>query len=490
MRRRPGRGSPATFTARRDVLDTWFSSALVAVLDARLAGGDAGARSAIYPTAVLVTGFDIIFFWVARMMMMGLHFMHEIPFRDVYIHALVRDEKGAKMSKSKGNVIDPLELIDRYGADALRFTLAAMAAQGRDIKLSTARVEGYRNFATKLWNASRFAEMNGCGRVAGFDPAAVRGNRSTAGFSARPPRRSTRPRGAIEAFRFNDAANAAYRFVWNIFCDWHLELAKPVLQGGAEAAGAAPKRRRRSPTCSTRSYALLHPFMPFLTEELWAIKGEEGPKRAGPLALGPVAARRFRGRRGRRGGDRLAVDLDRRNPLGALRDGRAARRATAADAGRRRARRSSPMSSAWGETIQRLARVDADRLCASRARRVGCRCSCATTWPRCRWPGSSTSPPSARGSTRRSPRSGEIAKVDAKLANADFVARAPEEVVEEHQERRERVRAHRQADERARNAWSGSESIRPTARNVAFAQQWQPTQSEPGFGRFRAAIAP
>ena len=159
----------ATFTRDEDVLDTWFSSALWPF--STLGWPDETPElKRFYPTNVLVTGFDIIFFWVARMMMMGLHFQDEIPFRDVYIHALVRDEKGAKMSKSKGNVIDPIELIDRFGADALRFTLAAMAAQGRDIKLSQARVEGYRNFATKIWNASRFAEMNGCARVAGFDP--------------------------------------------------------------------------------------------------------------------------------------------------------------------------------------------------------------------------------------------------------------------------------------------------------------------------------
>src|SRR5262249_22972710 len=157
-------------TRDEDVLDTWFSSALWAF--STLGWPDETPElQRYYPTTVLVTGFDIIFFWVARMMMMGLHFMDEVPFRDVYIHALVRDERGAKMSKSKGNVIDPLELIDRYGADALRFTLAAMAAQGRDIKLATQRVEGSRNFVTKLWNAARFAEMNGCVRVAGFDPA-------------------------------------------------------------------------------------------------------------------------------------------------------------------------------------------------------------------------------------------------------------------------------------------------------------------------------
>ena len=161
------------FPRDEDVLDTWFSSALWPF--STLGWPDETPEmKRFYPTSVLVTGFDIIFFWVARMMMMGLHFETEVPFKDVYIHALVRDEKGAKMSKSKGNVVDPLHLIGEYGADALRFTLAAMAAQGRDIKLSIPRVEGYRNFATKLWNASRFAEMNGCARVAGFDPAAVK----------------------------------------------------------------------------------------------------------------------------------------------------------------------------------------------------------------------------------------------------------------------------------------------------------------------------
>ena len=218
-----------------DVLDTWFSSALWPF--STLGWPDETPElKRFYPTDVLVTGFDIIFFWVARMMMMGLHSMNEIPFRDVYIHALVRDEKGAKMSKSKGNVIDPLDLIDRYGADALRFTLAAMAAQGRDIKLSEARVEGYRNFATKLWNASRFAEMNGCVRVEGFDPADAREplNRWILGEAARAAAETA---GAIESFRFNDAANAAYRFVWSMFCDWHLELAKPRAAGRRRGGG-------------------------------------------------------------------------------------------------------------------------------------------------------------------------------------------------------------------------------------------------------------
>ena len=252
-----------------DVLDTWFSSALWPF--STLGWPDETKElKRYYPTSALVTGFDIIFFWVARMIMMGLHFMEEIPFKDVYIHALVRDERGAKMSKSKGNVIDPLQLIDEYGADALRFTLAAMAAQGRDIKLSIQRVEGYRNFATKLWNAARFAEMNDCVTVVGFDPTSVKEtlNCWIAHETERAAREITE---AIEAYTFNEAAGAAYRFVWNIYCDWYLELAKPVLLGPDGTA----KRETRAMVAWVRDeiLKLLHPFMPFITEELWAVSG-------------------------------------------------------------------------------------------------------------------------------------------------------------------------------------------------------------------------
>ena len=239
--------------------------------------------SRFYPTVALVTGFDIIFFWVARMMMMGLHFMKEVPFKDVYIHRLVRDEKGAKMSKSKGNVVDPLGIIDDYGADALRFTLAAMAAQGRDIKLATSRVEGYRNFATKLWNAARFAEINGCARAEKFDPKGVTEtlNKWIVGEIARTVGEVS---SAIETYRFNDAAGAAYRFVWNIFCDWYVELTKPVLQG---ADGAAKDETRATTAFVLDQIAkMLHPFMPFLTEELWEAFAERaGKPNAGLLAL-------------------------------------------------------------------------------------------------------------------------------------------------------------------------------------------------------------
>ena len=264
-----------------DVLDTWFSSALWPFSTLGWPESTVELKRH-YPTSVLVTGFDIIFFWVARMMMMGLHFMKEVPFRDVYIHALVRDEKGQKMSKSKGNVLDPLEIVDKYGADALRFTLAAMAAQGRDIKLAPQRVEGYRNFATKLWNASRFAEMNECVRQRDFDPAKVTAtlNKWIVGETERAVASVT---AGIEAYKFNDAAGAAYEFVWGDFCDWYLELIKPLLAGDDERAKA--ETRSCVAWVLDQILKLLHPFMPFITEELWAHMVEHGVRRETILAL-------------------------------------------------------------------------------------------------------------------------------------------------------------------------------------------------------------
>jgi valyl-tRNA synthetase len=277
-------GKKVALTRDEDVLDTWFSSALWPF--STLGWPEATLElKRYYPTSLLVTGFDIIFFWVARMMMMGLYFTGEVPFRDCYIHALVRDEKGAKMSKSKGNVLDPLGLIDTYGADALRFTLAALAAQGRDVKIAPARVEGYRNFATKLWNAARFADVNHCARVAGFDPhrLEVTLNRWIVSETARAHREVTT---ALETYRFNEAAMGAYRFVWNRLCDWYVELAKPLLQGEADE-GARAETRATVAFVLDESLKLLHPFMPFITEELWAIKGESGPARDSLLTLAP-----------------------------------------------------------------------------------------------------------------------------------------------------------------------------------------------------------
>jgi valyl-tRNA synthetase len=262
-------GSRVELTRDEDVLDTWFSSALWPFSTLGWPE-ETPELKRHYKSDVLVTGFDIIFFWVARMMMMGLHFMKEVPFHTVYIHALVRDEKGQKMSKSKGNVIDPLELIDAYGADALRFTLAAMAAQGRDIKLAKSRVEGYRNFGTKLWNAARFAEMNGVAHDPNYDPLAARVtvNRWIAGETARA---EGQVRQALADYKFNEAAGALYQFVWNVFCDWYLELIKPILTGTDEAAKA--ETRATTAWVMDQILLLLHPFMPFVTEELWQQTG-------------------------------------------------------------------------------------------------------------------------------------------------------------------------------------------------------------------------
>jgi len=294
-----------------DVLDTWFSSALWPF--STLGWPDSTPELAkYYPTSVLITGFDIIFFWVARMMMMGLHFMHDVPFHDVYIHGLVRDGAGNKMSKTRGNVIDPLDIIDgigvdaliakrtaglskeqankverevrkdypqgikSYGTDALRFTMAAMAAQGSDVKLSIERVEGYRNFATKLWNASRFAEMNECVREPDFDPATVRQtiNKWIVGETQIVAGAVT---AALEAYKFNEAAISVYEFVWGQFCDWYLELIKPLLAGEDETAKA--ETRMTLAWALDQILKLLHPFMPFITEELWAHMVEHGVAR-------------------------------------------------------------------------------------------------------------------------------------------------------------------------------------------------------------------
>jgi valyl-tRNA synthetase len=256
-----------------DVLDTWFSSALWPF--STLGWPDETPElKRYYPTDVLITGFDIIFFWVARMMMMGLQFMDEVPFHTVYIHALVRDEAGQKMSKSKGNVIDPIELIDKFGADALRFTLTALAAQGRDVRLSESRVEGYRNFSTKLWNAARFCQMNECHPRDDFDPgqAKLSVNRWIIGKLRDAEVAAS---AAVAAYRFNDMASALYQFTWGTFCDWYVELVKPVLLGDDEDA--------KTETRATAAWALdqilhlLHPIMPFVTEELWQQLGDNRP---------------------------------------------------------------------------------------------------------------------------------------------------------------------------------------------------------------------
>ncbi|MGU3325826.1 valine--tRNA ligase [Methylobacterium mesophilicum] len=426
-------GRPVALTRDADVLDTWFSSALWPF--STLGWPDSTPEfTRYYPTNALVTGKDILFFWVARMMMMGLHLTDRAPFETVYLHTLVRDASGAKMSKSKGNVVDPLELIDQVGADALRFTLCALAVQGRDIKLSADRVQSYRNFATKLWNAARFAELNGCQLDPAYDPRAITGaiNRWALTEAARAVGEVT---AALEAYRFNDAAGTAYRFVWNIFCDWYLELAKPVLQGEGVDPAVRAETQATVAFLIDQVAKLLHPFMPFLTEELWAIKGAAIPER-GLLAL--AAWPDLAG----------LADADAEAEVGFVVDlvtqVRSARSETSVPAAAQiplvmvgASPEVRTRVEAWRDTLLRLARLSEITF--------------------------SDTPPKnsvqllVRGSVAALPlegivdlagevarlkkeqgkAQGEIKKVDAKLGNADFVARAPEDIIEENRERRE-----------------------------------------------------
>ncbi len=419
-----------------DVLDTWFSSALWPF--STLGWPDETPElKRYYKTDVLVTGFDIIFFWVSRMMMMGLHFMQEVPFHTVYIHALVRDEKGQKMSKTKGNVIDPLKLIDEYGADALRFTLAAMAAQGRDIKLATNRVEGYRNFGTKLWNAARFCEINECARVESFDPAAVTQtvNKWIVGEVARTAAKVTEE---IEAYRYNEAAGANYRFVWNVFCDWYLEFIKPLLLGSDEAAKA--ETRATAAWVLDQILLILHPFMPFMTEELWATTA--GPARKGLLvtAAWPNLSSL---------GDATA-DAEMNWVTRLISDIRSVRAEMNVPAGAK-----IPMfiKGASPESLERLARhkdlilrlarlASADTTDATPTGALQIVLDEATVLlPVADVVDFKTE--SARLTKELGKLEGEIGKIDAKLGNEKFLSSAPEEIVEEQRERKVEAEAAR-----------------------------------------------
>ena len=280
-------GAEVELQQDEDVLDTWFSSALWPF--STLGWPEESPElHRYYPTAVLVTAFDIIFFWVARMMMAGLQFRRDgegagiVPFRDVYVHAIVRDETGQKMSKSLGNVLDPIDLVDKYGADAVRFTLASMAALGRDIRLSEKRVEGYRNFVTKLWNAARFADLAGTGHGADFDPGAVR-NPVNRWIVARLERLCSEVESSLEQYRFDEAARALYATVWGSFCDWYLEFSKDLLESEDEAVSA--ETRGTLSWSLDRLLVLLHPFVPFVTEELWGLRREKDSAAASPLIL-------------------------------------------------------------------------------------------------------------------------------------------------------------------------------------------------------------
>ena len=429
-RARHGRDVP--LVQDEDVLDTWFSSGLWPF--STLGWPEqTPALKRFYPTTTLVTMFDIIFFWVARMMMFGCHFTGRAPFSTVVIHSRVVDEHGKKMSKSKGNIVDPLDLIDRFGADALRFTLAIAAGPGRDIRMSDKRVEGYRNFGTKLWNAARFTQMNECSLWERFDPAAVRHtlNRWIVSETARAGHAVD---AALEAHRFDEAAQTLYAFVWNVFCDWYLELSKPLLNG--EDEDAKDETRRTTAWALDNILRLLHPFMPFITEELWGRLAEFGPPRRSllvtetwpqfPAGLVDEAAGAEVG---------WVIDF-----ITGVRSVRAETNVPAAsrvpavlvgatsEAGRRLER--------WQNEIDRLAKLD------------------YSTTAEAQPPGSVTFV--LDGATVALPLKGvidvaaerarvsqeiarcrkEVETVDRKLANDAFVARAPAEVVEEQRERR------------------------------------------------------
>lgn len=422
-------GADVTLTRDEDVLDTWFSSALWPFSTLGWPNKTAELEK-YYPGDVLVTGWDIIFFWVARMMMMGIHFMGDVPFRTVYIHGLVRDEKGQKMSKSKGNVIDPLELVDSFGADALRFAIASLATPGRDVKLGRKRVEDFRSFGTKIWNAARFCEMNGIAPDAGFDPSKVEtplarwildaANTAIAEANA-----------ALEAYRMDDYASACYRFTWNSFCDWFLEFAKPALAGEdgpekAEVKGAAQH-------VLGTILKLLHPVMPYLTEELWdrlgygpecSLIGESWPA---PVAIPGAAEAR--------------AELDWLVSLiSAVRGVRAEMNVPPSITVPLLLQGASPETLArgarWIDAIRRLGRATEFRALAEGEAPKGAQVVV----------GEATillplaevidlGAERARLAKERDKALAEAAKVEQKLANADFVARAKPEVVEENRER-------------------------------------------------------
>ena len=421
-------GHDEPLTQDEDVLDTWFSSGLWPF--STLGWPEATPELArYYPGDVLVTGFDIIFFWVARMMMLGIHFMQDVPFRTVYIHGLVRDERGQKMSKSKGNVIDPLELIDRFGADALRFTICALTGPGRDVKLGAARVENYRSFVTKLWNAARFCELNEIRPDLAFNPADARlpitiwlldaANTAIAEASA-----------ALEAYRFDEYAAACYRFVWNTFCDWFLELAKPALAEQEIRAAAAH-------TLGI-ILRLLHPAIPFVTEELWEHFGYGAPctlirapwPEPTPLP-DPSAAHAELDWVVRLISEVRAVRTEMNVPPSVtapilLRD-------AAADTFAR--------SQRWGDAIRRLARASEIAPLSGELPTGAAQIVLDETVVAIPLAGLiDIEAERTRLARDRDKAAAEARKVEQKLANADFVRRAPEEVVQENRERLDAAR--------------------------------------------------
>jgi valyl-tRNA synthetase len=413
-----------------DVLDTWFSSALWPF--STLGWPDKTPELArYYPTDVVVTGFDIIFFWVARMMMMGLHFMDDVPFRTVFIHTRVLDEKGQKMSKTKGNVVDPLTLVDAYGADALRFTLALAASHGRDMRIGPSRVEANRNFSTKLWNAARFCEMNGCAVADGYNPAqvALTVNRWIVAETRDAVAAVTE---SLQALRFNGAANAAYQFVWSVFCDWYLELIKPILNGADKAAKA--EARSTAAWVRDRIVTLLHPFMPFITEELWA-RTADAPRASLLVEAAWPELADIPKNAAAHAEMRWIIEL-----VSGVRSVRAEMNVPPAAKIKLVLKSGGPWIASYlarnRDVIQTLARLDTIEIADSIPRGsaqfvVGDTVAAlplgdVIDFARER----------ARLEKELQKAESEIARVDAKLANPDFVARAPEDVIDEQKEKR------------------------------------------------------
>ncbi|MCW5733095.1 MAG: valine--tRNA ligase [Enhydrobacter sp.] len=412
-----------------DVLDTWFSSALWPFSTLGWPE-ETPALGKYYPTSVLVTGWDILFFWVARMMMMGMHFMTEVPFRTVYLHGLVTDEKGQKMSKSKGNVIDPLELIEKYGADALRFTMASLAAAsaGR-LRLTPARVEGSRNFATKLWNATRFAEMNGAALPEVFDPATAQltVNKWMLGELARANQAIDK---ALEEFRVNEAATTLYEFIWGIVCDWYVELTKPILQG----ADGPEKNETRAVTAFVlrETVKLLHPVMPFITEELWDKLGHRAVHGAliGQPWPAPAATD-------------TAADAEMGWLVKLISDIRSARAELNVPAGAKLRllvvgadQTTQTRLATHRAAIERLARVEGVETAATAPKASLQLVVGEATYALPVGEVIDLKAEGARLQKEIKKLGDEVLKIDAKLGNAAFVSKAPEEVVEEQRERR------------------------------------------------------
>jgi valyl-tRNA synthetase len=475
-----------------DVLDTWFSSALWPFSTMGWPERTATLET-FYPTSVMETGHDIIFFWVARMMMMGLHFMGDVPFRVVYLHPMVRDEKGQKMSKTKGNVIDPLVITEQYGADALRLTLAALTAQGRDIKLAKERIEGYRAFANKLWNAARFVLMNLAGfTVADHPPETLTRSAADRWILARLQRAVNETVDALEGFRFNDAAGAAYQFVWHELCDWYIELAKDALYGQDEAAKASA--RAVLTHCLDTSLRLLHPIMPFITEELWqtlqaqvgarwgdsimiARYPERGPvDEAAEQSFGPVigivdALRNIRGEMN------IAFKAPLRNvQVGSL------------------APQSLATVRAEESRILRLANVVGLTVSGEPTRKVRGSAVAVGSGFEVRVPLAGVVDMAAEGARvekELAKVAADLAGIEKKLANPSFVERAPKDVVEKDRARAEELRLNRSRLEAHRTMLQEAvEADLPADADAPSRGATARPRSRPAAGRTKAKVAP